>query len=74
MNAKTMIKDLEHDTWLNRGTRAVFVDFAVYNCNINVVCAVKYGPVSNVYVVHLCLEQNETCIHATASGVTRIMK
>eukprot|EP00102_Acyrthosiphon_pisum_P011655 XP_008180466.2 PREDICTED: polycystin-2-like isoform X2 [Acyrthosiphon pisum] len=40
-NAKTTIKDLEHDTWLNRGTRAVFVDFAIYNCNINVVCAVK---------------------------------
>lgn len=69
-----MIKDLEHDTWLNRGTRAVFVDFAVYNCNINVVCAVKYGTVSNVFVVHLRLEKNEKCIHAAASGVARIMK
>ncbi|XP_050055561.1 polycystin-2-like [Aphis gossypii] len=41
IDAKTKISDLEHDTWLNRGTRAVFVDFAIYNCNINVVCAVK---------------------------------
>ncbi|XP_015378073.1 PREDICTED: uncharacterized protein LOC107172297 [Diuraphis noxia] len=36
-----MIENLKHDTWLNRATRAVFVDFAVYNCNINVVCAVN---------------------------------
>lgn len=45
IDAKTTIKDLEHDTWLNRGTRAVFVDFAIYNCNLNVICAVKYGPI-----------------------------
>lgn len=49
MNAKTTIKDLKHDTWLNRGTRAVFVDFAIYNCNINVVCAIKYGLISNFF-------------------------
>lgn len=49
IDAKTMISDLEYDTWLNRGTRAVFVDFAIYNCNINVVCAVKYGPISSFF-------------------------
>lgn len=52
INAKKTISDLEHDTWLNRGTRAVFVDFAIYNCNINVVCAVKYGPIFNFFPVH----------------------
>lgn len=41
-DARALIQDLEYNTWLNRGTRAVFVDFAIYNCNINVVCAVKY--------------------------------
>ncbi|XP_025414980.1 polycystin-2-like isoform X2 [Sipha flava] len=40
-DAKAFIQDLEYNTWLNRGTRAVFVDFAIYNCNINVLCAVK---------------------------------
>ncbi|VVC36763.1 Polycystic kidney disease type 2 protein,Polycystin cation channel, PKD1/PKD2 [Cinara cedri] len=39
--ARKFIKDLEYNTWLNRGTRAVFVDFAIYNCNINVVCVAK---------------------------------
>jgi len=28
--------------WIDRGTRAVFVDFTVYNANINLFCVVRY--------------------------------
>lgn len=44
-DAKALIEDLEYNTWLNRGTRAVFVDFVIYNGNINVICAVKYEQI-----------------------------
>jgi len=30
--------------WLDRGTRVVFIDFTVYNANINLFCIVKYVP------------------------------
>ena len=29
------------DLWIDRGTRAVFIDFTVYNPNINLFCVVK---------------------------------
>lgn len=35
---------LEHlftESWLTRGTRAVFVDFTVYNANVNLFCVVR---------------------------------
>lgn len=44
--ARKFIADLEYNTWLDRGTRAVFVDFSIYNCNINIVCVGKYGRFS----------------------------
>ena len=37
-----IILDLRENLWLDRGTRAVFVDFTVYNANINLFCVVKY--------------------------------
>jgi len=36
-----IILDLKEHMWLDRGTRAVFVDFTVYNANINLFCVVK---------------------------------
>lgn len=41
-DAITFIEDLEENTWLNRGTRAVFVDFTIYNGNINAISVAKY--------------------------------
>ncbi|XP_053307032.1 polycystic kidney disease 2-like 1 protein [Spea bombifrons] len=32
---------LKSNLWLNRGTRAVFVDFSVYNANINLFCVLR---------------------------------
>lgn len=31
----------QQNLWLDRGTRAVFMDFTVYNANINLFCIIK---------------------------------
>jgi len=36
-----IIDDLKQNLWLDRGTRAVFVDFTVYNANINLFCVIR---------------------------------
>ncbi len=33
--------NLKDNLWLNRGTRVVFLDFTVYNANINLFCQIK---------------------------------
>ena len=35
------IAELKDQLWIDRGTRAVFVDFTVYNANINLFCVVR---------------------------------
>ncbi len=42
-NNETMdiLADLKSNLWLDRGTRAVFVDFTVYNANINLFCVIR---------------------------------
>ena len=43
-----MVKDPEANNWLDRGTRAVFVDFSLYNANWNYYCiatiAFEFSP------------------------------
>jgi len=36
-----MLRPLFDNLWLDRATRAVFVDFTVYNANINLFCVIK---------------------------------
>ncbi|CAG5091366.1 Oidioi.mRNA.OKI2018_I69.PAR.g13008.t1.cds [Oikopleura dioica] len=36
-----ILHDLKKDLWIDRGTRALFIDFTVYNPNINLFCVVK---------------------------------
>ena len=36
-----IMKFLQSNGWLDRGTRAVFLDFTVYNANINLFCQVR---------------------------------
>uniref|UniRef100_A0A6A7FVV9 Polycystin-2-like n=2 Tax=Hirondellea gigas TaxID=1518452 RepID=A0A6A7FVV9_9CRUS len=36
-----ILVNLRKNLWIERGTRAVFVDFTVYNANINLFCVVK---------------------------------
>lgn len=38
---KEIIADLKQNLWLDRGTRSVFIDFTVYNANINLFCIVR---------------------------------
>ncbi|PAA56728.1 hypothetical protein BOX15_Mlig009305g2 [Macrostomum lignano] len=35
------IDELFHGLWIDRATRAVFIDFTVYNANINLFCVIK---------------------------------
>ena len=37
-----IIDDLKQNLWIDRGTRAVFLDFTVYNANLNLFCQVRY--------------------------------
>jgi len=39
-----MVQHLKDHLWIDRGTRAVFIDFTVYNANINLFCVVRYAP------------------------------
>ncbi|XP_041374515.1 polycystic kidney disease 2-like 1 protein [Gigantopelta aegis] len=36
-----IINHLYRQTWITRGTRAVFIDFTVYNANINLFCVIR---------------------------------
>ena len=36
-----LLARLRRDLWVGRGTRAIFVDFTVYNANINLFCIIK---------------------------------
>ncbi|XP_005407751.1 PREDICTED: polycystic kidney disease 2-like 1 protein isoform X4 [Chinchilla lanigera] len=35
------LQDLQKGLWLDRGTRVVFIDFSVYNANINLFCVLR---------------------------------
>ena len=37
-----ILNELKENLWLDRGTRAVFVDFTVYNANINLFCVIRF--------------------------------
>lgn len=39
---KNILADLREKLWIQRGTRAVFYDFTVYNANINLFCVIKW--------------------------------
>lgn len=36
-----IINDLKDNLWITRGTRAVFLDFTIYNANMNYFCVVQ---------------------------------
>ncbi|XP_026916345.1 polycystin-2 [Acinonyx jubatus] len=35
------VASLKNNVWLDRGTRATFIDFSVYNANINLFCVIR---------------------------------
>ena len=36
-----ILAELNANNWIDRGTRAVFVDFTTYNANINLFCQIR---------------------------------
>lgn len=52
--AKAIIEELKLHTWLTRGTRAVFVDFAIYNANLNTICVIKYEHINYYFLLYIC--------------------
>lgn len=40
-SSRALIQDLQDNNWLDRGTRAVMLDFTVYNANINMFCQIR---------------------------------
>lgn len=41
-DSMAIFNDLMANTWLDRGTRVVFLDFTLYNANINLFCQIRY--------------------------------
>lgn len=46
------IASLKKNLWLDRGTRATFIDFSVYNANINLFCVIRYKQNHNSVQLH----------------------
>lgn len=49
---------LRKHAWLDRGTRAMFIDFSVYNANINLFCVIRCVQ-GHTHPSHFCV----FCIH-----------
>lgn len=44
-----ILDEMRSNLWLDRGTRAVLVDFTVYNANINLFCVIRYVCVNLIF-------------------------
>lgn len=42
IESEKIIENLRKSIWIDRGTRAIIIDFTVYNANINIFCSIKY--------------------------------
>ncbi|XP_059101869.1 polycystin-2-like protein 2 isoform X3 [Peromyscus eremicus] len=38
---RTKLADLRLNSWITRGTRVVFIDFSLYNANVNLFCVIR---------------------------------
>ena len=41
-SSAAIVADLSNYLWIDRATRVIFVDFTVYNANINLFCVIKW--------------------------------
>jgi len=39
--SKEIMRELRTYGWIDRGTRVVFIDFTVYNANVNLFCVIR---------------------------------
>lgn len=44
-----IIHDLKHNLWITRNTRVIFINFSLYNANLNLFAVVKYCQ--NNYII-----------------------
>jgi len=51
-----VINELRRNDWFDRGTRAVFIDFSLYNANVNLFCVVRY-------FTRTCVNKCVLCVH-----------
>ncbi|MGH0135307.1 UNVERIFIED_CONTAM: hypothetical protein FKN15_059034 [Acipenser sinensis] len=65
-----LLQNLKENLWLDRGTRAVFIDFTAYNANINLFCVIRH-PVTVWLAVVKC---DDLAIVAIIFNVFRTMK
>jgi len=65
-SALELVNELRANGWLDRGTRVVFIDFSLYNANLNLFCIARLVIVAfcsdsyesfmlNVYLIELLL-------------------
>ncbi len=59
-----ILEYLKSNLWLDRGTRAVFLDFTVYNANINLFCQIRYRAWSRFEIVSFSFAN--ICIYSKA--------
>lgn len=45
-SALKLVNELRENGWLDRGTRAAFIDFSLYNANLNLFCIVRSAIVA----------------------------
>jgi len=50
--ANAMIQSLKDNLWIDRATRAVIVEFTVYNANINLFCVIRYSFFHSFILFH----------------------
>lgn len=61
--SRLWIKSLQDNGWLERGTRAVFIDFNLYNANINLFCVVRLLSISLHFMMLLSNKNKSMFIH-----------
>ena len=75
-SALVTISELRDGGWLDRSTRAVFIDFSLYNANVNLFCIVRFWALLlflvtfilvDCFIFNCCLtiEQNQICLKKT---------
>ena len=60
----TIIDEMMENLWIDRGTRVVFIDFTVYNANINLFCVIK-SVLPATHILHNVM--NAVCISVLAA-------
>lgn len=73
--SRFIIHDLKYNSWIDRSTRAVFIDFTLYNANINMFCIVKlvaeFLPTGGITTSHNIMVQKLLRYVSTEDNILR---